>query len=557
MHSRFPVRLCELLLLLLLAAMIFGCSAPTYRRSAAACPPPPPPPECRPASFTALVYDTTTNAAPGASWWTIDAVQGASTDAAEFGLIVPASDRAVVVGGRDASDARYREVVLERVNVVRTPTTNDPTGRPPLSFRATDIRPGAIIGDASVADITLLADGTLSATSLDAPVNIPVAWDGHPTTSPTDRRIMVFASDRVGSIGGTDLWMSVNGGAPRPLPGMANTACDELFPSFTPDGSALLFSSAGHATVGGYDLFRATLRYAGDSIVATSVENIERPVNTPADEIHPVQVGATTLYYGSNQRSTFDVFVLHRRTNPTKAGSPPPVVPPTPEPTTIVERATITGVVINEQTQQPVPDAEVTAREPNTREVISSTRTDSSGRYALDVPVDTPLDVQAQTADLFHGGFRAEVPKERARDTIVRERPIALPLTFVLRVNFPTSVFDAPYEFTLDSNGVETAQTWASALDELATNVKAGIGKLKRLVLIGHTDDVDSDASNQRLGQRRVDFIMSELEQRGVPRSLMEGRSAGERLTPQRRSNESVDTWRKRCRRVELVKVMS
>ena len=220
------------------------------------------------------------------------------------------------------------------------------------------------------------------------------------------------------------------------------------------------------------------------------------------------------------------------------------------------ERATITGVVVNQETQQPVVDAEVTARERASRVVISSTRTDSAGRYSLQIPVDTPVDVSAQSAELFYDGFQVNVPKERMKDTIARKAPIALPITYVLRVNFPTSVFDKPYDYTLDSNAIETTQLWTAALDELAANVRSSVSRLKRLVLIGHTDDVDSDASNMKLGKQRVDFTISELAKRGIPRELMEGRSVGERLMPNRRPGDPLDTWRKKCRRVELLKVL-
>ena len=174
----------------------------------------------------------------------------------------------------------------------------------------------------------------------------------------------------------------------------------------------------------------------------------------------------------------------------------------------------------------------------------------------LDVPVDTPVDVSASSSDLFYDAFQVKIPKEQQNDTIVRDAPLSLPITYILRVNFPTSMFDTPYENTLDSNGLETTQSWSAALDELASNVKSSVGKLKRLVLIGHTDDVDSDASNMKLGKQRVEFIMKKLAERGIPLDLMEGRSAGERLKPNRRPGESLDLWRKRCRRVELVKVL-
>jgi outer membrane protein OmpA-like peptidoglycan-associated protein len=74
---------------------------------------------------------------------------------------------------------------------------------------------------------------------------------------------------------------------------------------------------------------------------------------------------------------------------------------------------------------------------------------------------------------------------------------------------------------------------------------------------VGHTDDVDTDESNQILGKQRVDFVIDKLVERGVPRNILEGRGEGEQQLLERRKGEPLDTWRKRCRRVELMKVNS
>lgn len=568
----FRVRLCDLLFLILIALLAMSCGQPIYVRSAAACPLPPPPPECRPTTFGITTYDTTSTTARGASYWAIDNVVGADTEFEEFGLLMPRKHITLLVSGSDAGSAGYRGMTLRAVDTVAQRSLDASRGSD-VSFISTQIRAGSIMGDASLMQSMANEDGIHGSLALDAPWNLPVYWDGHATTSPNGEW-MVFSSDRPGTLGGTDLWCvrMRNGafGQPRWCGSVINTPCDELSPQFTPDGTALLFSSAGHSTVGGYDLFRVNFRVADDSLVFTTVENLGKPINTTFDEVFPVQADSTTLYYGSNQqregaphRRDFDVYVLHRIHNgqppttklPLAETPEPPVIPP-PLPVLPAERATITGVVINEQTQQPVPDAEVTAREPGTKAVISSTRTDSAGRYTLDVPVDVPVDVSASSSDLFYDAYQVKIPKEQQNDTIVREAPLSLPITYMLRVNFPTSMFDTPYENTLDSNGLETTQSWSSALDELALNVKGSMGRLKRLVLIGHTDDVDSDASNMKLGKQRVEFIMKKLTERGIPQDLMEGRSAGERLKPNRRPGESLDLWRKRCRRVELVKVL-
>jgi hypothetical protein len=317
--------------------------------------------------------------------------------------------------------------------------------------------------------------------------------------------------------------------------------------------TTLVFASAGHDTYGGYDLFSSRIIRDGASFTLGTPRNIGAPVNTAFDELFPRWVGRDAFYYGSDQptngsttRKDFDVFVLWLER--------PRVVPPRVPPS--VERATVTGTVVHQQTQKPIANADVTARDIATNTVVASTRTDTLGTYALDVPVETPINVSAQAPDLFYDDVRIVVPKEQARDTMPMQQPLQLPITFVLRVNFPTAIWDAPYPYTLDSMGMETQQTWQQTLDLLAQNVRASGERLQRLVLIGHTDDVDTDESNLLLGKQRVEFIMDELVSRGVQRAILEGRSAGETLLPDRIKSESIDVWRKRARRVELVKVL-
>lgn len=550
----FRPRLCEVLLLILMGLMAASCQTPLYKRSAAICPLPPPPPRCKPGSFNIVMYDTTTKEERESRYWKINRVSGADSEREEYGLLFPSTELALLLTGKDDGNAGYRAMQMTAVDVTADATSEPSTM--PIPFIATEVRPGAVMGDATLVHAFASADGVGDAVPLEAPYNLPVYWDGHATISPNGSW-MIFASDRPGGLGGTDLWMVriTKGvyGKPRWCGPVVNTPCDEICPQFAPDSLAILFSSAGHSTVGGYDLFRVNISASVDSLVFSSVENIGIPVNTPFDEIFPVQSDAATLYYGSNQsrqgapyRRDFDVYVLHQVQTGSKVIAP-----------AITQgKATIRGVVIKQQTQEPVPDAEVTAREPSTRTVLSSTKTDSVGRYSLDVPIEVPVDVSAQTSDLFYDGFQITVPAERKDQVVLREQPISLPITYMLRVNFPTSIFDAPYLHTLDSNGIETPQTWTSAVDELAGNVQSSIGRLKRLVLIGHTDDVDSDPSNMKLGKQRVEFIMNELVRKGVPRELMEGRSAGETLKPNKRPQEPLDTWRKRSRRVELVKVL-
>jgi outer membrane protein OmpA-like peptidoglycan-associated protein len=421
----------------------------------------------------------------------------------------------------------------------------------------TIVRPEAVVGDADIARI--LRQGAVVDTVVES-MSLPVFWDGHPTLW---KSWMIFASDRHGSIGGTDLWYCRRDGnawtTPRQLH-RANTPCDELSPFVRQSDGVLWWATAGGPTLGGYDVVYASLRDDGDSLTLGPPRNPGAPVNSPSDELFPVATDSLRFASNRRARTDFDVYVIVQpgqlpsnplppRTSPL-ATTTPPMLPHE------ADSATVTGTVLDQATRRPVADAEVTARNQSTKSVIASARTDTSGTWRLTVPVERPVDVIAQSGTLFLDRQTISLPRSAARTTVPMERPLALPTTFVLRVNFPTAVFDAPYERTLDSNGLETDQGWQDALDEVARNVALSGPRLRRLVLVGHTDDVGTDASNTKLGRQRVEFIIDELERRGVERSLMEGRSAGEQLLPTRRTGESEDTWRKRARRVELVKVL-
>jgi outer membrane protein OmpA-like peptidoglycan-associated protein len=219
--------------------------------------------------------------------------------------------------------------------------------------------------------------------------------------------------------------------------------------------------------------------------------------------------------------------------------------------------ARLTGRVVNSQTQQPVADAEVVARESATRHIYSTARTDTNGQYTLSVPVSTPVQVTAQSDTLFYDSYTVVVPETAKNETVERTEPIALSRSCFLRVNFPTSEWGNPYGTTLDSNGMETDRAWQTELDELAENVTSAASTVRKIVLVGHTDDVDTDESNLVLGSQRVNFVIDKLVERGVPRTILEGRSEGEIKLLERRKGESIETWRKRCRRVELMKVSS
>lgn len=446
-------------------------------------------------------------------------------------------------------------------------------------------------GDASIVQADFTARSLENVAVIPSPVSNTIDWDAQPSLTP-DGNVMFFASDRKGGVGGTDIWFTVrrNGSWSSPINcgENINSRCDELTPFVTSDGRRLLFASAGHETVGGYDIFTAEILPSMAEFIRSGAEqlptnfvlfsqprNYGMPLNTKYDELFPSSPAGTDtlLYYSSNQpastavsaqqKGKFDMYVLHqlaypkestrlaekessKRERPRGKDSQTSDIPRT--------KTKIDGKVINLATKKPVENADVTVRELPSQEVVDKTTTDKDGNYSVTVPTMTDLEISAQNEDLFYDSHKIRL---NPNDTLIKlTQNFALPDKLFLRINFPSDVFDNPYQYVLDSNGAETNQTYTEALDLLAQNLVNFKDKIKKLILIGHTDEVASDAYNLALGKRRVEFVATELIKRGVSKAMLDTKSAGESQPLLQRTGEDLEVYRKRLRRVELQKIM-
>jgi outer membrane protein OmpA-like peptidoglycan-associated protein len=114
-------------------------------------------------------------------------------------------------------------------------------------------------------------------------------WETHAVIS-ADNRYLYFVSDRPGGQGGRDIWMCKklpNGmwALAQNLGPKINTPFDEEAPFIHPDGKQIFFSSNGHKTMGGFDVFTSELQEDG---TWSEPKNIGYPINTTDDDIYYV-----------------------------------------------------------------------------------------------------------------------------------------------------------------------------------------------------------------------------------------------------------------------------
>jgi tetratricopeptide (TPR) repeat protein len=130
-------------------------------------------------------------------------------------------------------------------------------------------------------------------------------WETSACLSP-DGNTLYFVSDREGGLGGRDIWKCVklpngqwakaqNVGAP------VNTPYDEESPFIHPGGSVLFFSSNGHKTMGGFDIFFSTKNEETNGW--DEPQNIGYPINTTDDDVFYVtSPDGKRGYYSSSSR---------------------------------------------------------------------------------------------------------------------------------------------------------------------------------------------------------------------------------------------------------------
>jgi len=127
----------------------------------------------------------------------------------------------------------------------------------------------------------------------------------HPTVS-KNGRILVFTSDMGGGFGGKDLYYSTfidssgKWGRPVNMGPEINTSGNERYPFLHTDGT-LYFTSDGHPSVGGMDIFKS-LPVKGGVFEYGKAENAGRPVNSPYDDFGFVCDAEHTSGYFSSAR---------------------------------------------------------------------------------------------------------------------------------------------------------------------------------------------------------------------------------------------------------------
>ena len=314
----------------------------------------------------------------------------------------------------------------------------------------------------------------------------------HPAVSP-DGQWLYFVSDMPGGEGGLDIWRTriLDSGfagmenVGRPI----NTAGDEMFPSFRPNGD-LYFSSDGHPGMGGLDIFIAH----EDSVLGTTVENQQYPLNSSADDFGMTFENVHNRGFFSSSRNDGKgwehIFSFE-----------------CPE---IIQ--TVTGWVYEKDGYE-LPEALVYMVGNDGTNLKLSVKGDGSFTQVLKHGVDYVLLGTCKG----YLNVKNEIRVEQAEES--EEYTLQFPLP---PINVPVLIDNIFYEFDRADLTPESTE----ALDKLVgmMNENPNI----TIELSAHCDYRGNDAYNQRLSQRRAESVVRYLIQHGIAEDRLTAVGYGE-----------------------------
>ena len=336
-----------------------------------------------------------------------------------------------------------------------------------------------------------------------------------------DGRYLYFVSNKPdGSRGASDIYrVELEGRGPAVNLGPEiNTPYGEEGVFMMPDGKTMYFSSEGHNSMGGYDIFKSTYLDGHWS----EPENLGWPINTPDDDVFFVtSASGRHGYYSSERPGGLGAKDIYRITflGPEKqpllsqedqllASRLQPVRQTLLAPAVAVASAKVTilkGTITDNASKQPI-EANIDLIDNVTGQNIATFKSNAtSGKYLVSLPSGVNYGIVVrQEGYLFHSE-NFDLPANAAYAEVVKDIPLKkleVGATIVLK-----NIFFDTGKATLRPESTAELERLQKLLTE-SPNLK--------LEMAGHTDNVGKPAMNQDLSQRRAQAVVTYLTQHGI-----------------------------------------
>ncbi len=315
----------------------------------------------------------------------------------------------------------------------------------------------------------------------------------HPYFSMTGDTLF-FTSDINGSIGGTDIWMSIKSGGsfgkPINLGEPINTRGNESFPTTDNNGN-LFFSSDYHPGFGGLDIFKANKDENGN----WQVENMKSPINSAGDDFAMTFLPNNDYpkgLFSSNRKGTRrdDIFTFE--------------LPPM--------EFNIKGKVYNKDTKQAIDGARI--------RVIATDGTDlriraNDGEFKINLKAETEYIFAAYQDKYLNDKTKVSTIDLKDSKTFDIE-------FFLTPINEPIRVDNINYAFGSSELEESSKQALDTVVQILKTNPTITIE------LMSHSDHIGSAQANSLLSQKRAQSVVDYLILKGINANRLVAKGYGE-----------------------------
>lgn len=322
-----------------------------------------------------------------------------------------------------------------------------------------------------------------------------------------DGRTVYYASDKTGGYGGKDIYMvkadkKGKWGIPKNLGKTINTPFDELGVFMHPDGKTIYFSSKGHNTMGGFDIFQSVY----ENGAWEKPKNIGYPINTTDDDVFfSISASGLHAYYSSAKPGGFGEQDIYKITfnidkKDTLSKDTSNIIIQKSNQLTILK-----GMVMDEITLAPLKAIiEITDNVKN--EVVSTFESNSiTGKYLVSLPSGTNYGIAVlATGYLFHSE-NFDIPATTDYREIVKHfklKKVEIGSTIVLNNIF--------FDFDKATIRVESI----AELDRLVALMKDNSNI--SIEISGHTDNKGTSDYNKKLSENRAKAVVDYLILKGV-----------------------------------------
>lgn len=352
-----------------------------------------------------------------------------------------------------------------------------------------------------------------------------------------DRKIY-FISDKStgGSSKGTDIFFCgrMNGakdefGAAQTAGSTVNTKFNEGSVYLHPDGETMFFSSEGHNSMGGYDIFMSVKRQGQWQ----EPVNLGYPINTPYDDFFFASTASGKFAYIASNRAGgeggLDIYKVTFWGDPKElivdtedfllASVANPIQDVELESKVKVNNKALTvfkGKTIDALTGKAV-EANIDIIDNSTGQKIETFTTNSAtGKFLLSLPAGKNYGIAVQADGYLFHSENFDIPKESGFDMInkvIELKNIKKGSKIALRNIF----FDVGKSTLRSESDTE--------LDRLVKLLK-DVPSLK-IEISGHTDNTGSESMNQKLSQDRAQAVVNYLKGKGIDASRLTAKGYG------------------------------